>query len=311
MEHPLVSVITVAYNSGKYIRDTIKSVLAQTYSNIEYVIGDDCSSDDTWSIINEFNDERLVAYRNESNIREYPNRNKAIELATGKYLIFIDGDDIIYQHGIEFYVRMMEAFPQAAMAIQKNYHNNILFPALFEPEDILLNYFYGKSHLLTSSFSSNFFKTEVLKKWKLATKYVTGDEEIRLKIATEYPILFVAGWVTWPRETPGQASVRMAPGTGLIEGYLFNQEIIETVKTRIEPKLVSDMRGVLKKRMAQYIIQLLRKGKIAAANTCRIRLGFGWNELIAASKFQPVFTDSLDKYTPVSPYKRGFLTKVI
>src|SRR5438105_4541179 len=102
-EWPLVTVITVTYNSAAYVRDAIESVLAQTYDNIEYIIGDDYSTDNTWQIIREYKDERIRAYRNEKNLGEYPNRNKAISLATGKYLIFIDGDDILYPHGIAYY----------------------------------------------------------------------------------------------------------------------------------------------------------------------------------------------------------------
>ena len=310
MEYPLVSVITVAYNSGKYIRDTIESVLAQSYSNIEYIIGDDCSTDDTWNIIQEYKDERIRAYRNEVNLREYPNRNKAIDLATGKYLIFVDGDDIIFTHGIEFFVRMMETFPEAGMAIQKNYYNNLLFPALFEPEETLRNYFYSKSHLLASSFASNFFRTDILKKWKLPIKYITGDEEIRLKIAAEYPVVFVAGWVTWPRETPGQASVRMRPGTGFVEGFVFTTEILEGLIGRFDDRLVADMQGVLKKNMARFIWALLIKGKIAEAQNYKKRAGFRWKEVIAYRKYQPVFNDILEKYTPVAPFKKGFLSKL-
>jgi glycosyltransferase involved in cell wall biosynthesis len=310
MENSLVSVITVTYNSAAYVRDTIESVLAQTYTNIEYIIVDDLSSDDTWSIIQGYKDPRIKAYRNEVNLREYPNRNKAIDLATGKYLIFIDGDDIIFTHGVEFFVKMMEAFPEAGMAIQKNYHNNILYPALLEPEETILNHFYGKSNLLTSSFASNFFKTELLKKWKLATKYITGDEEIRLKIATENPVLFVAGWVTWPRETPGQASVRMKPGTGIMEGYIYSTEILETFKSRFDPKLVNDIRCVLKRNMARYLWQLIKKGKISTANMHRKSLGLQWNDIITFLNYKQAYSDVLDSYTPVAPFKRGFLRNV-
>ena len=53
--NPLVTVVTVTYNSSKYVRDAIEGVLAQSYANIEYIIADDCSTDDTWKIINEYN----------------------------------------------------------------------------------------------------------------------------------------------------------------------------------------------------------------------------------------------------------------
>ena len=60
---PLVSVVTVTYNSALYVRDALESVLAQTYTDLEYIICDDCSTDDTWKIISEYPDTRIKAYQ--------------------------------------------------------------------------------------------------------------------------------------------------------------------------------------------------------------------------------------------------------
>jgi len=57
----LVSVITITYNSSKFVRDAIEGVLNQKHKNIQYIIGDDCSNDDTWKIINEYQDNRIVS----------------------------------------------------------------------------------------------------------------------------------------------------------------------------------------------------------------------------------------------------------
>lgn len=306
---PVVSVVTVTYNSSLYIRDTIESVLAQTYTNLEYIICDDCSTDDTWKIISEYADPRIRATRNETNLREYANRNKAIDMATGEYLIFIDGDDIIFTHGVGFFVSMMQAFPSAGMAIQKNYLNNVLYPALFEPEDTLRNHFYGKTDLLTSSFASNFFRTDVLKKWKLKTNYITGDEEVRLRIASSQPILFVAGWVTWPRETPGQASSKVGNGVGLMEAFRFSQEILsDPAVSHIDARMAADMKNMLRKNVARHACRLLAKGKFAVAGGVLRSAGMSWSEAIASASHRPQFNDILSEYSSVSPLKKGFLT---
>jgi len=308
-DKPLVSVVTVAYNAHRYIRDAIESVLAQEYDNIEYIIGDDCSTDETWSIIQEYHDPRIRAYRNESNLREYPNRNKAIDLATGKYLIFIDGDDIIFPHGIGFFVSMMESFPEAALAIQKNYYNNLLFPALMKPEQTLRNNFYRKFNLLTSSFASDFFKTEILKKWKLPTNYISGDEEIRLKIAMHYPVLFVAGWVSWPRETPGQASSRISPGRWMKENFQYTLNILSEPNKEINEEILEDMRAAARKRLARFILVLIRKRNFSAARELQNSLGFSWTQVMKYYRYKPVYNDTLDEFTPSNPYRNGFLRK--
>ena len=119
MNRPLISVLMVAYNSSKFIREAIESVLRQTYSNFELVIVDDHSSDNTWEIITSYNDARIRKYRNDSNLGEYPNRYKAISLAVGEYLIFIDGDDVVYPHGLQFMMHYAQEFQDCAMIISR------------------------------------------------------------------------------------------------------------------------------------------------------------------------------------------------
>ena len=278
-QQPLVTVVTVTYNSARFVRDTIESVLAQTYTDLEYIIGDDCSTDDTWDIIRQYKDPRIKAWRNEKNLGEYPNRNKAIGQATGKYLIFIDGDDIIFSHGIAFFVNMMEAFPEAGMAIQKGYYNNILFPALFSPEEVLRNHFYGKHDLLSSSFASNFFRTSLLQQWKLPTGYITGDDAIRLVFACHHPVLFVSGWVSWPRETPGQASSKAKDGTGLIETYLYSKEILSHHGEHLASAFVRDIDGTLKRKLSRFVMHRLRKAKWRSVKEILGKTRLNWSEI--------------------------------
>jgi glycosyltransferase involved in cell wall biosynthesis len=206
---PLVTVITVSYNAELYIADAIETVLAQSYQHLQYIIGDDCSSDLTWEKINTFNDSRIEAYRNPKNIGEYPNRNKAIDLARGKYLIFIDGDDMIYPHAIEFMVRMMENFPECGYAISYRYKNIFFYPVKLTPAQFHRANFLDQGFNDTA-FTNTFFKTDILKQEnKLPTEYMAGDMYVRLKIALKHHVLLLNEGLTWWRQTPGQASERL------------------------------------------------------------------------------------------------------
>lgn len=91
-----VSVIVPAYNSSKFIKETIRSVQNQTYKNWELLITDDASTDDTYQILlhEARNDERIKIIRNKENRGPGFSRNKAIEQATGRYLAFLDSDDL-------------------------------------------------------------------------------------------------------------------------------------------------------------------------------------------------------------------------
>jgi teichuronic acid biosynthesis glycosyltransferase TuaG len=98
----LVSIITPSFNSEKYIETTIASVQAQTHQNWEMIIVDDCSSDQTIKIIEKLitQDSRIQLISLALNVGSGIARNKGIEKAKGKYLTFIDADDIWYPHFI-------------------------------------------------------------------------------------------------------------------------------------------------------------------------------------------------------------------
>ncbi|MFW5795076.1 MAG: glycosyltransferase family 2 protein [Bacillota bacterium] len=94
-ENPLVSIITVCYNSEKYIRDTIESVLNQTYDNIEYIIVDGDSNDNTLSIIKEYEPEfnGRMRWISEPDEGIYDAMNKGINMSKGDIIGLLNSDD--------------------------------------------------------------------------------------------------------------------------------------------------------------------------------------------------------------------------
>ena len=93
-ELPFITVFTPNYNKEKFLPETIESILNQSYRNFEYIIVDDCSTDDSWAIIQKFakKDTRIKAYRNESNLKIVKTRNKGLTLSSkdAKYFAIID-----------------------------------------------------------------------------------------------------------------------------------------------------------------------------------------------------------------------------
>lgn len=111
----LVSIITPVYNSEKYISGNIRSVQAQSYTNWEHILVDDCSSDSSESIIKSFQakDPRIKYHHLEKNSGAGIARNKAIDLAKGKYIAFLDSDDMWYPNKLERQLNFMQ---------KNNYH---------------------------------------------------------------------------------------------------------------------------------------------------------------------------------------------
>ncbi len=108
--YPLVSIITAVYNCSDYIAEMIDSVINQTYVDWELLIVDDFSSDGTNEIIIDYvkKDNRVKIIKNESNLGAGLSRNKAIEFAAGKYIAFLDGDDIWANQKLEIQINLME-----------------------------------------------------------------------------------------------------------------------------------------------------------------------------------------------------------
>lgn len=97
-----VSVVMPNYNGSRYISEAIKSVMNQTYTNWELIIVDDCSTDNSLSIIKPFlADSRIKLLTLDKNQKIANARNKAIELAKGEYIAFLDSDDIWTPHKLE------------------------------------------------------------------------------------------------------------------------------------------------------------------------------------------------------------------
>lgn len=110
MTTPLVSIITPNYNCTSFIAETIESVLAQTYTNWEMIIVDDCSTDDSYQIALEYakKDSRIIVLKNENNSGAAISRNKAIELAKGDYFAFLDSDDLWLPEKLEKQLKFMQ-----------------------------------------------------------------------------------------------------------------------------------------------------------------------------------------------------------
>ncbi len=106
----LVSVITPTYNCGKFIAETIACIQAQTYTDWEMIIVDDCSTDDTKAVVDGYmkNDPRIRYHCLETNSGAAVARTKAMELAQGEYMAFCDSDDLWMRSKLEKQLAFMQ-----------------------------------------------------------------------------------------------------------------------------------------------------------------------------------------------------------
>lgn len=108
-DQPLISVVMATYNGEKYIIEAIDSILNQTYSNFEFIIIDDGSTDTTATLINNHTDARIRYHKKEKNSGIADSLNIGIDMAQGSFIARMDDDDISYSHRFEKQIEEFQA----------------------------------------------------------------------------------------------------------------------------------------------------------------------------------------------------------
>lgn len=107
----LVSICIPSYNASRFIGETIKSVLDSTYNNLEIIVNDDASTDNTREIVEAFDDERVRFYQNDTTMGVPGNWNKALEKASGEFVGLLNHDDMYGPFWLSFSVDVFEKHP--------------------------------------------------------------------------------------------------------------------------------------------------------------------------------------------------------
>lgn len=107
---PVVSIITPCFNCEKYLKETIESVQAQTFHDWEMIIVDDCSTDSSYKIAEQASklDTRISVYKNEQNMGACYSRNYATDKARGRFIAFLDSDDVWYAEKLKEQLDFMQ-----------------------------------------------------------------------------------------------------------------------------------------------------------------------------------------------------------
>ena len=111
----IVSVLMTNYNSERFIEETIKSVLSQSFQDFEFVIVDDCSSDSSYGYLKKIQDSRLSIYQNKQNLGQTKSLNIGLKLAQGEFVARMDADDLAFPHWLQEQVNFIQKHPACAV----------------------------------------------------------------------------------------------------------------------------------------------------------------------------------------------------
>ncbi len=133
---PTVSVLMTVFNRVSFLSDAIMSLLSSSFEDFELIVVDDCSTDGSYAVACDIakTHSRISVSRNEKNLGDYGNRMRAASLAHGKYLKYLDSDDLIYPHGLAVMVQNMESNPDVAFALSHSLpEEKSPYPVKFSP----------------------------------------------------------------------------------------------------------------------------------------------------------------------------------
>ena len=191
-KEPLVSIVVITYHSSKFIEETLNSIYNQTYPNIELIITDDCSKDNTIEICKnwlEKHPDRFIhstIITSETNQGIPANCNKGYDIAQGEWIKAIAGDDCLYPHAIEKY---MEAAKEhdfsicfSSMDVYKNtfQQENIIIPHWSPIPNIRYNLTTAEEQFKLLTITNQIFAPAVIMKKELYHEVGKYDEEIKL-----------------------------------------------------------------------------------------------------------------------------------
>lgn len=288
MKHtPLVSVLMTVYNRELYIAEAIESVLNQDYQNFELIIVDDCSKDESYAIADAYlqKDSRIKLYRNEVNLGDYPNRNKAASYANGKYLKYLDADDIIYPNSLTIMVSSMEEYPEAALGIQSIFtKEDKSLPLILASDEAIRRHYFNGGILLPGPSGVIILKNVFDSIGGFSGKRFVGDTECWIRIACIHKILILPASLVWWREHEGQ---EIKKESKLFEPVLVRYQIDqECFKDPHFPLTQHEKIVAKKKSNRRYLHNLLRllifKGKFGSAMTYYSKSQMGFINTIQA-----------------------------
>lgn len=273
-----------SYNREQLISQSIESVLNQNFTDFELIIVDDASTDGTWSIIQNYlsKDSRIKAYRNDKNIGDYPNRNKAAYYANRRFLKYLDSDDLLLPGALETMVAIMLKNPVVKIGLvgigmgMEEGHNLEL-----TPEDAYrMIFFRGKIIGCGPSFS--IICRDAF--WQLggfSSNPFTSDLQFWLLALKVFHVCIFGGDLVYWREHDNQEFKR-----GIDSNYyLFNSfKIYENSLLSDDCPLNTDERKIavrnLKNRYGRNIILSLMKGDISKSYKLFKSTSLKWDDFI-------------------------------
>lgn len=205
--NPKVSVVMPVFNREKYVADAANSILTQTFTDFEFIIVDDGSTDSTPQIIESFRDQRIKIVLNKTNKGNYAARNEGMRLASGRYICVMDSDDIALPGRIQKQFEFMETYYEYGLCggFAQVLNSNEIITAPKDYDEIKV---WSLSNIMFRH-PTVFIRRELLKKYNLkydASFRYAGDYDFLVKAMHLFPVTNIQEVLLNYRRHPEQIS---------------------------------------------------------------------------------------------------------
>ncbi|WP_163324802.1 glycosyltransferase [Draconibacterium mangrovi] len=223
---PKVSVVMPVYNREKYVRDSILSILTQSFTDFEFIIIDDGSTDSTVEILKSYHDKRIRLVKKCENRGNYTARNEGMEMAVGKYICVMDSDDVALPNRIQKQFDFMEANTKFGLcgSFAQVLNSDEIITA---PEDYDEIKVWSMSNIMFRH-PTVFLRKEFLTKYNL--KYdnsyrYAGDYDFLVKAALMFPVTNIQEVLLQYRRHPEQISSAHKSGQFEVVGKVILKQL--------------------------------------------------------------------------------------
>lgn len=304
IKQPSITVVMPVYNTERYLRQSINSILSQTFGDFEYIIIDDCSTDDSLDIINSYPDIRIKVVKNQKHLGVSASANKGFILARGKYIVRMDADDISLPERLFQQYEYMEKHSKVDLCGSRvriigshrtwkypSEHEKIKCRLLFNSSFAQPSLIFRKSTFVKNNlyYNNNFIRGEDYELW------VRSIDKLKCSNMCEVLLLyrmtqkkkqkyFTKNGQKWPIES----RIKMLRNLGIAtENKVIN--IHQQLSLKIPPRKKEDIQEVA--NHIRNILNVNKKNKYFKEKLLKLELRFQWLQYCYVSFWKyPLYT---------------------
>lgn len=286
-KQPIVSVLTTVYNRAKFLGECIESVQQSRFTDYEHIIVDDGSTDDSVSIARKYatEDTRIKVFVNEQNLGDYPNRNQAAKHASGKYLKYLDADDLHGPWILHVMVDAMGQFPDAGFGIIDHGQNVPTFPVHLTGAQAQDDFYSKRRNIFNRSPINGIIKKEAFERvGGFSGKRMVGDFEMWHKLSHEHSMVVIPNGLAYYRIHSDQEMSEHARDP--IWGFrylIISRDELKHPENPMSSNDCSKHLATIEKKIGRTIIVAIKTYGWRKANEMRNEAQWTWNHVVSAA----------------------------